>query len=88
MIKLVNYNKGAAIITLRNIQVISMLYIFLGPPIFYIINEYLFKLPEYIISWIIVIIVSSGIVVHVTGSIVFLLSILVLEKPFDKFKGP
>lgn len=76
MIKFVNYNKGAAIIALRNTHIISMLYMFLAPSIFYILDKYLFKLPEHISDYIIIMLIATGIMMYIISSVVFLIFIL------------
>lgn len=82
MIILVNYNKGAAITSVRNTQIIAVLYSIICPTLIYYLNDKLLHIPEDIITYIIVIIIATGILVYILSVVLLLFTLLSFGKPY------
>jgi uncharacterized membrane protein len=84
MIRLVNYNKGATALSLRNTQIIALLCMFVGPFIFCVLDDWLFHLPELYRHYIIATAVSVGMVIYVASVAGLMVVLLNIGKPYNK----
>lgn len=84
MISLVNYNKGAAIVASRNAQIIATLYTFLGPVVFNYLNRWLFHMEDIVTTYMLVLIISTGIVIYIINFAVLAVALLSFKnKPLN-----
>ena len=84
MISLVNYNKGAAIVASRNAQIIATLYTFLGPVVFNYLNRWLFHMEDIVTTYMLVLIISTGIVIYIINFVVLAVALLSFKnKPLN-----
>lgn len=87
MISLVNYNKGAAIVASRNAQVIAALYTFLGPVIFNYLNKWLFHMEDVITTYMLVLIISTGIIIYIINFVMLAIVLLSFKNVTFNNKG-